>query len=90
MKNQSTNQASFRNCILLNKFPKFVLMHAVRHQTSEYEICTLYFSDCSFQKYTFGITYLLRKQNFSKNLHIHTCAYQGVRNVSFSENFATY
>ena len=32
--------------------------------------------------YIQGIIYLVRAQNFSKNLH-----YQGVRIVSFSENF---
>ena len=31
-----------------------------------------------------GIIHLVRTQNFSKNL----CAYQGVRNVSSSGNFA--
>ena len=41
-----------------------------------------------------GIIYLVRTQNFSKNnisyplIRKRTRAYQGVRNVSFSKNFA--
>ena len=41
-----------------------------------------------------GIIHLVRSQNFLKNLHFvpligrRTSAYQGVRNVSFPENFA--
>ena len=37
------------------------------------------------------IIHLVRLQNFPKNytlIRIRTCAYQGVRNISFSENFA--
>ena len=43
---------------------------------------------------TLGIIHLVRKQKFPKTnisnplIHIRTCAYQGVRIVSFSENFA--
>ena len=41
----------------------------------------------------YGITHWVRSQNISKNIseHLirtHKCAYQGVRNVSFGENFA--
>ena len=41
-----------------------------------------------------GINHLERTQNFPKNQHFYplirtcTCAYQGVRNVSFPEKFA--
>ena len=40
------------------------------------------------------VIHLVRTQNFLKTnvsyplIHTRTCAYQGVRNVSFSENFA--
>ena len=41
-----------------------------------------------------GITHFVRTQNFRKTnisyplMRTRTCVYQGVRNVSFSENFA--
>ena len=42
-----------------------------------------------------GINYLVRTRNFPKNLHVlppdthrFVCVYQGVRNVSFLEDFA--
>ena len=44
--------------------------------------------------FLFGFIHLVLTQNFPKNWHFlppirtRTCAYQGIRNVSFSENFA--
>ena len=38
---------------------------------------------CKNPKVDIGIIYLVRTQNL-----VRTCAYQGVRNISFSENFA--
>ena len=55
-------------------------------------LCTLKSDCCEYIQQ--GFIHLVSTQNFPKNSHFlplwyaRTCAYQGVRNVSFSENFA--